>query len=218
MFIGIQDMLEQNEYNFKYQWPPFEVVFFHIMYINFFKKIILKVNTTLFSFMANSHKHGTEDLFECFKKMLTKGCSIMTNETIIEELNTLLRGTYMGIRSFEHYIQKVDDHELKDTFQSMQQELKLNAQKIAVQIQNLNGIPADGEGMSGSMHSFMHKIILPKNSEKIIEDAIEGLSNYGVHYAEELVKGDLDPNSKQIAKEVIDTNRRFVKTLKNLQH
>lgn len=37
----------------------------------------------------------------------------MNNETVIEELNTLLRGTYMGIRSFEHYIQIVHDSELK---------------------------------------------------------------------------------------------------------
>jgi hypothetical protein len=47
----------------------------------------------------------------------------MTNETIIEELNTLLRGTYMGIRSFEHYIQKAEENELKKVFQSMQQEV-----------------------------------------------------------------------------------------------
>jgi bacterioferritin len=147
-----------------------------------------------------------------------KGCDFMTNETIIEELNTLLRGTYMGIRSFEHYIQKVNDEELKRNFQSMQQELKLNAQKIAEQIQNLSGIPADDEGVSGSMHSFMHKIMLQDDSEKIIEDAIEGVDHYGVQYAEELVKGDLDPTSKQIAKEVIDTNRRFVEKLRYLLH
>ena len=55
----------------------------------------------------------------------------MSNEVIIEELNTLIRGTYMGIRSFEHYIQKAEDDELRKVFQSMQQEVKLNAQKLA---------------------------------------------------------------------------------------
>ncbi|WP_081954334.1 DUF2383 domain-containing protein [Neobacillus niacini] len=43
----------------------------------------------------------------------------------------------MGIRSFEHYIQKVDDDELKRRFQSMQQEVKLHAHKLAERIQNL---------------------------------------------------------------------------------
>ena len=53
----------------------------------------------------------------------------MTNETIIEELNTLLKGTYMGVRSLEHYIQNVNDDYLKKVFQSIQQEIKLDALK-----------------------------------------------------------------------------------------
>jgi bacterioferritin len=142
----------------------------------------------------------------------------MTNEIIIEELNTLLRGTYMGIRSLEHYIQKVDDDELKNNFQSMQQDIKQNAQKIAERIQNIGGVPADDEGVSGSMHSFMHKIMLSNDSKKIIEDALKGMDNYGVQYSEELVKGDLDQTSKQIVEEVIDTSRRHVEYLRHLIH
>jgi bacterioferritin len=142
----------------------------------------------------------------------------MTNETIIEELNTLLRGTYMGIRSLEHYIQEVENNELKNNFQSMQQDIKLNAQKIAERIQNLGGVPADDEGVSGSIHSFMHKIMLPNDSRKIIEDALKGVDKYGVHYSEELVKGDLDQTSKQIVEEVIDINRRHVEHLRHLLH
>ena len=140
----------------------------------------------------------------------------MTEETVIEELNTILRGTYMGIRSLEHYIQKVDDLELKINFQSMQQEVKLNALKVAERIQNLGGVPADDEGVSGSMHSFMHKMMLSDDKKKIIKDALEGVEKYGVHYSEELVKGDLDPTSKQIVEDVIDSNRRHTETLKHL--
>lgn len=142
----------------------------------------------------------------------------MTNESIIEELNTLLRGTYMGIRSFEHYIQSVEENELKKQFQFMQQEVKQNAQKLAERIQNLGGIPADDEGVSGSMHSFMHKMMLPNDTNGIVEDAFEGLKNYGVQYSEELVKGDLDPESRQIAEEVIDTSRKQVDQLRQLLH
>jgi bacterioferritin len=138
----------------------------------------------------------------------------MTNETIIEELNTLLRGTYMGIRSLEHYIQKTEDSELKHHFQSMQQEVKVNAQKLAERIQNLGGLPADDEGFSGSMHSFMHKVMLPDDSSKMINDALDGMINYGVHYSEELVKGDLDPESRHIAEEVIDTSRKHAEQLR----
>ncbi|WHY03086.1 DUF2383 domain-containing protein [Neobacillus sp. DY30] len=142
----------------------------------------------------------------------------MTNETVIEELNTLLRGTYMGIRSFEHYIQKAEDVELKKVFQSMQQEVKLNAQKLAERIQNLGGVPSDDEGFSGSMHSFMHKVMLPDDTKEMIEDAVKGLDQYGVQYSEELVRGDLDPESRKLAEDVIDTSRRHVEQLQHLYH
>ena len=138
----------------------------------------------------------------------------MTNEVIIEELNTLLRGTYMGIRSFEHYIHKVEDEELKRVFQSMQQDVKLNAQKLAQRIQNLGGVPADGEGFSGTLHSFMHNAMLPNDTSEMIEDALKGLDHYGVQYSEELVRGDLDPQSRQIAEAVIDTSRRQIEELR----
>jgi bacterioferritin len=142
----------------------------------------------------------------------------MTYETVIEELNTLLRGTYMGIHGFEQYIQKLNDHELKRTFQQIQKEQKQNAQIIAERIQNLGGVPADDEGFSGSMISFMHKWMIPENERRIIEEAIEGLDKYGVHYSAEVVKGDLDPSSKQIADETIQDSKRHAEQLRHLLH
>lgn len=140
----------------------------------------------------------------------------MSKDIIIEELNTLLRGTYMGIRSLEHYIQKVDQQELKHSFQTMQQTSKLNAQKLAERIQNLGGVPADDEGFSGSIHSFMHKVMTPDSPTEMIEDALHGVDNYGVQYSEEIVKGDLDSESRQLVEEVIDTNRKHAERLRQL--
>ncbi|MED1467594.1 DUF2383 domain-containing protein [Bacillus salipaludis] len=142
----------------------------------------------------------------------------MINKTVIEELNTLLRGTYMGIHGFEQYIQKLNNHDVKRNFQQIQQEQKQNAQKIAERIQNLGGVPADDEGISGSMISFIHKFMITDNERRIIEEAIEGLDKYGVHYSAELVKGDLDPSSKQIADETINDSRRHAEQLRHLLH
>ncbi|MEK5444087.1 MULTISPECIES: DUF2383 domain-containing protein [unclassified Fredinandcohnia] len=138
------------------------------------------------------------------------------NEIVVEELNTLLRGCYMGIRAFEHHIQNLNDPVLKQRFQAMQQETKQNAQIIAERIQNLNGVPANNEGLSGRIHSSMHKMILSDDPVDIMEDAIKGLDKYGVEYSEELVKGDLDPESRKIAKKVIDTSRRHAEEIKAL--
>ncbi|MCM3766959.1 PA2169 family four-helix-bundle protein [Neobacillus niacini] len=144
---------------------------------------------------------------------------MMRNEdVVIEELNTLLRGTYMGIHALEHHIQKLDEPELKEKFQSMQQEAKQNAQKLAERIQNLNGVPADSEGITGKMHSNMHKMMLSDETPEIIEDALKGMAQYGVEYSEELVRGDLDPESRRLAEEVIDTSRRHAEELRQLLH
>lgn len=140
----------------------------------------------------------------------------MENEVVIEELNTLLRGQYMGIRSFEHYIQNVPDEGIKAQFQQMQKELKHNAEKVAERIQNLGGIPADDEGLSGSMHSFMHKFMIPDNTQGIIQDAIKGEDLYGVQYSEELVRGDLDSESMRIVEEVLQVNRKHVDQLNGM--
>ncbi|GGM26939.1 hypothetical protein GCM10011351_10870 [Paraliobacillus quinghaiensis] len=142
----------------------------------------------------------------------------MNNGLIIEELNTILRASYMGIHSFEHYIQRLDDDELKKSFQTMQQDTKQSALKIAERIQNLGGEPANSEGFSGAMHSYMHKLKISGDPQKILEDAIKGINNYGVEYSEELVKGDLDQESKEVVEEVIDTNRKHVEQLKQLLH
>ncbi len=139
-------------------------------------------------------------------------------EVVIEELNTLLRGTYMGIRALEHHIQKLDEDELKLKFQSMQQEAKQSAQKLSERIQELDGVPADSEGVSGKMNSFMHNLMLSEDTHKIMEDALKGLDNYGIQYSEEVAKGDLDPESKRIVEEVIDRNRKQAEELRRLLH
>jgi len=75
----------------------------------------------------------------------------MNNDIVIEELNTLLRGQYMGIRSVEHYIQKLEDEDSKKRFQELQQEIKYSTAKVAAErIQNLGGVPADDEGFTGN--------------------------------------------------------------------
>lgn len=139
-------------------------------------------------------------------------------EVVIEELNTLLRGTYMGIHALEHHIQKLDEADWKQKLQSMQQEAKQNAQKLAERIQNLNGVPADSEGVSGKMHSIMHNLMLSEDTQAIMEDALKGLDKYGVQNSEEVSKGDLDPESKRIVEEVINCNRRQAEEIRQLLH
>jgi len=68
------------------------------------------------------------------------------------------------------------------------------------------------------MHSFMPNAMLPVDSRKIIEDALKGMDKYRVQYSEEVVKGDLDPESESIAREVIGTSRRHAEQLRQMLH
>src|SRR5690606_20801149 len=94
--------------------------------------------------------------------------------------------------------------------------VKGSAEKLAKRIQDLGGVPADDEGFTGSMHSFMHKVMLSNEKEQMLKDAVEGMEKYGIEYSEKLVRGDLDPESRQFAEDVIDTSRKHAEELKKI--
>ena len=56
----------------------------------------------------------------------------------------------------------------------------------------------------------------PNTPTSMIEDALYGVDKYGVQYSEEVVKGDLDSESRQLVEKVLDTNRRHAEQLKQL--
>lgn len=142
----------------------------------------------------------------------------MTDDSVVKELNAFLKGRYMGIRVYEHFIQKLNDPTVKKQFQAIQQEHKLHAQKVAERIQNLGGVPVDDEGLVGSVQGFISKFTLPDTTEGIIETASKGEDHYAVHLSEEIVKGDLDPESLQLVKDILNKDRLHVELLKNLRH
>ncbi|MEH7098155.1 hypothetical protein [Neobacillus vireti] len=63
--------------------------------------------------------------------------------------------------------------------------------------------------------SSMYKSIISHKTNPIMEDAIHGMKKCGNQYSEELVRGDLDPVIRQLAKEVIDNNHGHAEGLKD---
>ncbi|TYS51328.1 DUF2383 domain-containing protein [Bacillus infantis] len=51
----------------------------------------------------------------------------MDNHSVAKELNKFLKGMYMGIHAYEHFIEKIADEGVRAEFQRMQQEHKQNA-------------------------------------------------------------------------------------------
>lgn len=136
-------------------------------------------------------------------------------ETVVKELNEFLKGQYMGIHSYEHYIQKLQDPDIKREFQKIQQEHKQHAMLVAERIQNLGGTPVDDEGILGSMQGFLSQLNLPDTTEGLIQGALKGES-IGIKMSEEIVKGDLDGESRQLIEEILDDDWQHTSFLNSL--
>ncbi|NEU32204.1 ferritin-like domain-containing protein [bacterium LRH843] len=142
----------------------------------------------------------------------------MEVNNVINTLNKFLQGQYMGIHAYEHHIQKLKDPYIKSEFQRIQQDHKNHALKVAERIQNLGGTPVDDEGIIGSIQGFIGQFRIPDTSSGLIESALKGEDYYGIQISEEIVKGDLDPESRQLIEEVLDKDRQHVDFLHRLLH
>jgi bacterioferritin len=138
--------------------------------------------------------------------------------TVVRELNALLKGNYMAIHGYEKFIQNVKDPDAKSELQRIQQEHKENAALIAERIQNLGGVPEDGPGLMGTMGELMNSLKgISGNTEFIIKDALES-EDKGIKMAEEIVRGDMDQESRKLVEDILDVNRRHVSQLDSLLH
>ncbi|KPH76656.1 DUF2383 domain-containing protein [Oceanobacillus caeni] len=141
----------------------------------------------------------------------------MNNEdVIIKELNAYLKGEFMGIHSYEHYIQQVSDPEIKKELQRIQQEHKNHATKIAERIQNLGGKAVEDNGIMLSIREGMMNLKgFPDTVEEILKEAIDGQEK-GLKMAEEIVRGDIDLESRQIVEENLNEDREHINQLNDL--
>ncbi|MFC0524537.1 ferritin-like domain-containing protein [Pontibacillus salicampi] len=140
----------------------------------------------------------------------------MQEKDVVKTLNQFLKGQYMGIHAYEHYIGMLQDRYIKKEFQAIQQNHKQHAQQVAERIQNLGGTPVNDEGVVGSVQGYIGKFLMPKDTKGIVESALKGESHYGVEISEEIVKGDLDKESHRVVKEILDKDRQHVKILEQL--
>jgi bacterioferritin len=153
------------------------------------------------------------------ENIVKKECGrIMVGNDVIKELNSFLKGQYMGIHAYEHLLQNLEDAEVKKQFQRIQQEHKLHAQKIAERIQNLGGVPVDDEGMMGKIQGYFSQFTTPHTTEEIIKRALKGEDYYGIHLSGEIVKGDLDDESQRIVDDILADDQKHVDFLNGLLH
>lgn len=139
------------------------------------------------------------------------------NSETIKALNELLQGEYMVVDSFNNFISRLEDENVKKTFQEIQKQHRENIDKLASYIQSIGGEPDENLGMKGKMGEMMldMKLGSETDSDEIIEKAIEGETK-GVNMAEKVLRGDLDDRSRDIAGEILEKDRKSIEKLKKL--
>ena len=103
----------------------------------------------------------------------------MENSTeIINELNKFLKGTVMGIDTFEQYQEKAQSPELKNQLHHIITIFKSHEEKMVQLIQKLEGEPKDSLGLIGELSSMFEKVkdTFVITDREVLERAIKAIN------------------------------------------
>ena len=134
-------------------------------------------------------------------------------ESNVKGLNNILKGEYMAVDKYDQYIKNVEDEEIKRSFETIQEEHKKQISTISQRIEQLGGDAVSGPGIQGVFSGIMTNIMPPKETTKIVREALDG-EQMGIHSTQELLSTFTDESSKKIVDEVLTENKNIVSNSK----
>lgn len=101
----------------------------------------------------------------------------MENKTIVEELNEILAGVYLGHDLVIDYGQKAENKEVKKVFKDIAETLRSHEDCLEMHIRFLEGDPTKHLSMKMMMGKYMEKLMLltVDSDEEIIKKGIEAV-------------------------------------------
>lgn len=137
--------------------------------------------------------------------------------TVINELNTVLKGEVMAIESYDRFISETKDQKVKKVFQEIQEDHKEHVNLLENRIKELGGQPKEKLGFAGFMANakMTLKNIGETKTIDLLKDAYDG-EDKGIAMVEEIVKGDLDDASMKLVKDILSVDHDHLKTMNNL--
>ncbi|WP_432407383.1 DUF2383 domain-containing protein [Wukongibacter sp. M2B1] len=137
-------------------------------------------------------------------------------DKIIDVLNNLLQGENMAVDAFNIFINKAQDENIKKTFQEIQNQHRENMGVISNYIQDLGYKPKEKLGIKGVMSDFMISIDLTgKDDSQTLSKAISG-EDKGINMVEEIMKIDLDDESKRLVNQILEEDRSSLAKLRRI--
>ena len=128
----------------------------------------------------------------------------MENNTVIKELNTILKGEQMAVDSYSRFMEELEDERVKNEFRQIQQDHKDHVERLYRRIQELGGTPDTDTGFAGVMADIKMAVqgLKRDSAEDVLRRAYEG-ENKGISMVEEIKKGDLDEKSLGIVNSIL---------------
>lgn len=141
----------------------------------------------------------------------------MNQEKEIDSLNKLLLGENMAVNSFNVFISKIKEKEVKKVFQEVQDKHRENIKNLADYIQNHGSQAKENIGLKGKMANMKvgRELGDEADVEKILKEAING-EKQGINMAEKVLRGKLDDKTRQLAGDVLHNDRMSLDRLRGI--
>lgn len=139
----------------------------------------------------------------------------MENKSV-NELNTVLKGEYMAVDSYERFIKAADDDNIRNEFKNIQQDHRQHIGQLSERIAVLGGHPENGTGIAGVFSNTKLAIqTMRADSEDILKKAYDG-EDQGIAAVEEIIKGDLDDESRQLVDGILSQDHDHLKKMAHM--
>lgn len=127
-----------------------------------------------------------------------------TVNTVVNELNTVLKGEHMAVESYDRYIHAIEDDEVKEEFRKIMEDHKKHVKLLEDRIKELGAKPEEDLGIAGIMANakIAMKTMGNKKNIDLVKQIYEG-EDKGIAMVEEIIKGDLDDESAKLMEEIL---------------
>ncbi|HOQ01827.1 MAG TPA: ferritin-like domain-containing protein [Acetivibrio clariflavus] len=124
--------------------------------------------------------------------------------TVVNELNTVLKGEHMAVESYDRFIHMVEDDRVKEEFQKILDDHKRHVKLLEKRIEELGGEPKEDLGFAGVMANakLAMRTMGDKKTIDLVKQAYDG-EGKGIAMVKEIVKGDLDDESAKLMQDIL---------------
>lgn len=137
--------------------------------------------------------------------------------TVVNELNAILKGEHMAIESYDKFIHAVEDDNVRHQFHKILDDHKKHASLLENRIKELGGEPKENLGFAGIMANakIAMKTMGDKKAIDVVKQAYDG-EDKGVAMVEEIIKGDLDDESAKLMNDILTKEHDHLRNMNNM--